>query len=224
MKRKIEEKLRAIKLRERGYSLNEIYKKLNVAKSSASVWVRNVPLSSKARKRLLTKIKLGQLISAENKRKKTQKILDLYRNQAVREFEKIPQDSKEIYKLICALLYWCEGTKNYSEGVNFTNSDPRLIQIFLYSFRKSFDIDERKFRPCVHVHEYHNPKKQIKFWSDITNIPVNQFIKPYLKSNTRKRIKKDYPGCIGLKYHSNDIAKRLFTDGEAFLSIFGSIG
>lgn len=67
MKRKIKEKLKAIKLRGQGFSLNEILKEIDVSKSSVSEWVRNVPLSNSARKRLLTKIKLGQLISAENR-------------------------------------------------------------------------------------------------------------------------------------------------------------
>lgn len=65
MKLKREEKLKAIALREQGYSLNEIIDRVGVAKSSVSVWVRNIPLTVKAKKRLLTKIKLGQLIAAE---------------------------------------------------------------------------------------------------------------------------------------------------------------
>ena len=47
MKRKAIEKIKAINLRKKGYSLNEIVEKLGVAKSSVSVWVRNEPLHSK---------------------------------------------------------------------------------------------------------------------------------------------------------------------------------
>jgi transposase len=71
MKQKVEERLKAIELRKQGYSANEIVKKVGVAKGSISVWIRNVPLTGKGRKRLLTRIKLCQLRSAEKRRART---------------------------------------------------------------------------------------------------------------------------------------------------------
>ncbi len=38
-------KLEAIKLRQAGYSIKEIAKKLNIAQSSSSVWLRNIKIS-----------------------------------------------------------------------------------------------------------------------------------------------------------------------------------
>lgn len=216
MKQKIEEKLKAISLRKKGYSLNEIVEKVGVAKSSVSVWVRNIPLNNHARKRLLTKIKIGQLISAENKRRKTKEILDNYRKQALKDIRNKGLD-KITAKIICSLIYWCEGTKNYFQGLNFTNSDPRLIKTFLYLLRKSFNIDEKKFRPCIHLHKYHNPKKQLNFWSKATKIPKTQFIKPFIKLNTGKRIRENYPGCIAIRYHNSSITKQLLMIAETFL-------
>ncbi|MBU1993021.1 hypothetical protein KKG51_04975 [Patescibacteria group bacterium] len=222
MKRKIEQKLKAIVLREKGYSLNEIIKKIGVAKSSVSVWVRNVPLSEKARSRLLTRIKLGQIIVAELKRKKTQQILDNHKADALRQLKNRKLDIVLI-RTICSLIYWCEGTKNHYQGVTFTNSDPGLVKTFLFLLRTGFKIDEDKFRPCIHLHRYHNPHKQLNFWSKVTKISKSQFIKPYLKTNTGKRIKKDYPGCISIKYHSTDVARQLLMTAEVFLSKYGGI-
>lgn len=223
MKRKIKEKLKAIELRERGFSLNEILKEINASKSSVSVWVRNVRLSNNARKRLLTKIKLGQLISAENKRKRTEDILKKYLQEAGREIEKRSLD-RVAARIFCSLLYWCEGGKSHFQGLNFTNSDPHLVRTFLFLLRKGFNLDEGKFRPCIHLHKYHNIKSQINFWSKITKIPKSQFIKPFLKLNTGKRIRKDYPGCIGIRYHSNDLARQILMTAEAFLSKHGGVG
>lgn len=223
MKQKIEEKLKAIKLRERGYSLNEIVEKIKVAKSSVSVWVRNVFLSSVARKRLLTKIKRGQLIAAEQKRKKNFNVLKKYHAEALLHLADIRLD-KNLSKIICSLIYWCEGAKSYYYGVNFINSDPRLVKIFLLLLRKSFNLDEEKFRICVHLHNYHNMNRQIDFWSKITKISKKQFIKPFLKSNTGKIIRKNYQGCIAIRYHSNDLAKQLLMTADAFLSKYGGIG
>jgi len=216
MKLKREEKLRAVALREKGYSLNEIVEAVGVAKSSVSEWVRNIPLTEKGRQRLLTKIKLGQLVSAENKRKKTQELLADYYRKAAEEHEHIKFD-KNLKRLLCALLYWCEGAKDPSRGINFVNSDPSVIRSFLRLFRESFEMREKKFRIALHLHEYHKPRTQLRFWSKITNVPVEQFIRPYLKPNTGKRFRKNYPGCVSVRYHNADIARQLLTTAKAFL-------
>ncbi|TSC84457.1 MAG: Uncharacterized protein G01um101417_263 [Parcubacteria group bacterium Gr01-1014_17] len=222
MKLKIKERLQSIRLREKGFSVNEIVRRVAVAKSSVSTWVRNVTMSDKARKRLLTKIKLGQVLSAERKRQRTQDLLLRYKEQASTTLPKINDISVE--RIICALLYWCEGLKSISKGTCFTNSDPKLIKTFLTLLRHSFPLDEKKFRLCIHLHEYHDAEKQIAFWSKVTNIDRGQFIKPYRKPHTGKRIKKDYPGCLSLRYHSNDLAKRLLMTATAFLEKYGPIG
>lgn len=217
MKKKQEEKLKAIELRKRGYSLNEIIANLGVAKSSASVWVRNVPLSNKARNRLLTRVKLGQVVSAENKRRRTQECIEEHFQNASREIAQ-KRFTKIDKKIICSMIYWCEGAKDDRSGAYFANSDPDLVRSFLDLFRSSFELDEKKFRVCIHLHEYHNPKKQLSFWSKVTNIPKKQFIKPYLKPHTGKRTRDGYPGCIGIKYHNTDIARQLMATAQAFLN------
>lgn len=223
MRRKIKEKLKVIELRKRGYSFSEIVKQVKVAKSSVSEWVRNVPLSDSARKRLLAKIKLGQLISAENKRKQTERILNKYFQEATVEIKGRNLD-KITAKIFCSLLYWCEGGKNHFHGVNFTNSDTRLVKTFLFLLRKSFDLNEKRFSVCVHLHKYHNIKSQLSFWSKVTDIPKGQFIKPFIKPNTGKRIREDYPGCVAIRYHSNDLVRKLLTTAKAFLSKYGGVG
>ena len=220
MKARIEAKLKAVALRKRGYSLSEIIKSVGASKSSVSVWVRNVPLTTRGRERLLTKIKLGQLISAENKHKRTRIELNGFVKVAEADLEKIVLDSLHV-RFICALLYWCEGTKNYFQGVNFINSDSRLVSTFLRFFRKSFQVDEKKFRCCVHIHEYHNAGKQVAFWSKVTDIPKKQFIKPYLKPHTGNRIETDYQGCVSIRYHDNTMARRLYALGETFIKNMG---
>ena len=222
MKQKIEEKLQAIQLREQGYSVNEIVERVGVAKSSVSTWVRNVLLSPQARTRLLTKIKLGQVVSAERKHEQMRNLLDEYFQAALQEMG--GQEFQKIHKkILCALLYWCEGVKSHYNGVAFINSDPRLIQLFLGLFRESFDVDEEKIKPRIHLHEYHDPQTQLHFWAQITGIPEAHFSKPYLKPHTGKRIRKDYPGCLSIRYGSNDMARRLLSVAKAFFVVYGGV-
>lgn len=220
MKKKGEQKLDAIKLRKQGYSLNEIVQKLSIAKSSASVWVQNIPLNKKAQRRLLTRITLGQFRGAESKRKKTEAFVTKSLLEAKSDFSKVCFNYA--WNLaVCALLYWCEGTKNVQRsGVTFVNSDSQLIATFLRAFRASFDLDERKFRCCIHLHEYHNPKRQLAYWSKVTNIPKSQFIKPYQKPHTGIQIRENYPGCIAVRYGDNNMARRILAAGKVFSEMY----
>lgn len=72
---------------------------------------------------------------------------------------------RDYSKMICALLYLCEGEKN-SSVLRFVNSDPKMIKTFLLFFRKAYNIDESKFRACLHLHSYHNQTKQKYFGSE----------------------------------------------------------
>jgi len=210
---KKEEKRKAAELRKDGYSLKEISQKLGISKSTASIWSRDIKLSMSARSRLISKIKLGRYVSAENRKAETRRREEKYLDEARVEVE----GGSMADKIACAMIFWCEGTKNPSNGMTFTNSDPKLVKKFLYLLRKSFLIDEKKFHPCIHLHGYHSSKKQLDFWSKVTDIDKSQFIKPYLKPNTGKRIHENYEGCISIKYHSNDLARRLIAFAKAYL-------
>jgi hypothetical protein len=209
----INTKEEARELRKKGCSLKEISRSFNVAKSTASAWVEDIELSEAAKDRLLQIIKLGQFNSAENKKAQTQ-ILELgYFYDALIEMESKPNYEK----IICAMIYWCEGSKNARDGIAFINSDPKLVKKFLNLLRKNFIVDEGRFRACIHIHSYHSPETQLDFWSKITDIDKEQFIRPYQKPNTSKRIRENYQGCISIRYHDNDLARRLMAIAKAFL-------
>jgi transposase-like protein len=207
----------AMELRKRGYSLKEISQRFNIAKSTASLWSENIALDKSAEARLLTVIKRGQFVSAQNKKAKTRATEDRYLKEAREEMKSNPNYDK----IICAMIYWCEGGKNPRYGVSLTNSDPNLIRTFLKLLRNSFVLDEAKFHPCIHLHSYHSPEIQLDFWSKITDINKQQFIKPYQKSNSGKRIHENYQGCLSLRYASNDLARQLMATAKAFLNITG---
>lgn len=222
MKPLVKEQTTARLLRKRGYSLKEIADKLDVAESSVSVWVRNVELSPKAIKRLLTKIKLGQFIAAKNKKAKTRKKEKKYLREA-KEFISNLKVNKYYAKLLCAAIYWCEGSKkDIYHGVTFTNSDPGLIKTFLLLFRKSFNLDPRRFRPLIHLHSYHSPKIELAFWSKVTNINKEQFTKPYIKPHGGKKIRDDYHGCLSLRYFDADLSRKIIALGKVFTN--GGVG
>lgn len=211
----VEIKEKAISLRKRGFSLTEIANKLEIAKSTSSLWLRNIQLNEKAKERLRKRGLLGQYKTSLRWRKKLKKEKVDLKRKALSFFKKLKKDPLQ-FRVYCSLLYWCEGSKRVKEGVRFINSDPALIRTFLALFRRSFEINERKFRIGLHFHQYHNEKLQKEYWSKITKIPIRQFIKVYWKPNTKKRIRENYPGCATIYYYDNKLVKELLSIYEVF--------
>lgn len=211
-------KKQAIELRRAGYSLREISNKLNIAKSTTSLWTHGVQLSARARNRIKGIVLMGRKLSISTKMQK--------RRDKEKEFEQnarvtITQTStKNIHdkKLLLALLYGCEGAKSDRfSRVTFVNSDPKLIAKFIHLFRKTYQVDEKRWRGCLHLHDYHNVNKQKKIWSRITNIPINQFT-VYQKQNTKIRKREHYQGCLSLRYYNSTIAKELYYLYKEFIA------
>ena len=221
MKRFQRKYLSAVKLRKKGYSLDEIGKRLGIAKSTTSLWLRDVELPPPAIERLANRGNLGRA-RAQKTRELRRRIFDqILENRAEKLIKSAPL-ARNHRKIICALLFWCEGSKNTKSGVHFVNSDPSLIKTFLALFRSSFKIDEKRLRICLHLHEYHSTKKQISFWSKITDITIRQFIKPYKKPHTGKRIRKNYPGCVNVAYHDSALARELTSIAKQTLNNIGA--
>lgn len=204
----IKTKKKAFTLRARGYSVKEIADELHIAKGTSSLWVRNIKLNKKAKERLKERKFLGYYRSSLTWQKKRASKEKEYRLRALKRLNNI-RKNPEYNKIYCAILYWCEGTKNYKDGVRFTNSDPELIKTFLTLLRKSFLLDEKRFRALMHLHFYHKESRQLKFWSQITKIPKSQFLKSFWKKSEHIRIKPDYQGCLSLRYNDSNIARQL---------------
>lgn len=212
-------KNKAMWLRKNGRSFREISDLLNISKSTASVWTKDVNLGKKSLKRLENICKKGrEKAVVTNKKKRAALVNDIKRK--VRK-NLVLKQTTSLNKLLCALLYWCEGEKNESSIV-FINSDPLLISTFLRLFRSGFRVDESKLRVCLHLHHYHNENKQKRYWSKVTNIPTNQFF-IYRKPNTGKNFRKGYPGCASIRYHDYTKALELGFYYKIFAKKYGGL-
>lgn len=197
----------AKKLRKIGFSYGEIANKLQIAKSTAHLWVKRVELDRKAlkeleRKRIIARLKGLKVLKNIRKLRKNQ-----IKKLAIASINKIKLN-KETKKLLCSFLYWGEGSKN-TNSLTFTNSDPIMIKSYLTLLRSSFELDEKKFRGLIHIHEYHDEKEIKNYWSKITKIPLSQFSKSYLKPHTGKNTKDGYKGTISINYYDYKIALEL---------------
>ena len=205
-------KLQATQLRKKGQLYSEIAKELGIAKSTAHLWTKDVQLSSSEARQLAHRysetLHLNIEKMAANKRIKRIKQESLILKEAIGIANNADLSTNN-KKIICACLFWCEGAKNIDSGVRFINSDPVMIGTFLKLLRDSFILDEAKFRALVHLHEYHDATEQQLYWSEVTQIPLEQFNQPYLKPHTGINKHEGYPGCISIRYGDSALGKLL---------------
>ncbi|MFA6285010.1 MAG: helix-turn-helix domain-containing protein [Parcubacteria group bacterium] len=177
------DKARAIELRKQGFSYNEISGKLKIPKSTLSLWLSNIELSQKAKNRISARVHKGS-IAGLLKRNKNQTILAKKRADEIRSLAKIETSGllKNRLFLTGVSLYWAEGYKKGAHGskwkaVDFANSDPDLIKIMMKFFRKICKVENSKIKIQLIAHKNVDIKKALQFWSILTKIPENQFIK-----------------------------------------------
>lgn len=207
MSHSIELKENAIGLRKKGYSIKEVATILSISASTASLWLRNTKITDSGMCRMIEHKELSRYKMSLRWDQKRADLKRMYLSSAHQDLNQI-RFTTNIHKVICATLFWAEGAKTKNH-VAFTNSDPIMICTFLSTLRKAFPINEAKLHASIHLHEYHNPEEIRDFWSQLTSIPVNRFIKPYMKPHTGKRKKLNYKGCITIRYYDCKIAREL---------------
>lgn len=212
-------KERAIRLRKQGFSYSQIQARLQVSRSSLSLWLRHVPLSSQAQQILNRHVREHYNLHGQERQERTRLVLEKYLTEARADLGNISVTSA-LARVLVSLLHYCEGEKTY-KGVYFTNSDTDLVSLFLRLFRKAFSLDERKFRVCMHLHSYHNEKKLKEYWSHNTAIPQSQFIKSFRKQEGGKTRKEGYNGCVSIRYHDAAVAKDLLMTARAVFEMMG---
>lgn len=188
---KLREKLEAQKLRRGGFSYKEICDKIDVSKSTVSLWCRNIKLSKIQIKRLYQNWKTGSLKGNIIGAKKLQE-------RRISEIKNlIQQGLKEVglikirdFFIAGIALYYAEGSKTDGD-VSFSNSDPELIDFMMKWLRRFCLIPIDKFRAHLYIHKDLNEQKAKFFWSSLTKIPINHFYKSYIVKVKKNRLHKN---------------------------------
>ena len=212
---KKEEKKATVALRRRGLSYGEILKRVPVAKSTLSLWLRSVGLSKRQKQRLTEKRIFAALKGAAAKRDR--RIL-LTRQLQTQAHSQVGVVSKRELWLIGVALYWAEGSKEKAyhpgSGVSFMNSDPNMIALFLRWLSEACNVERERMRFEIYIHESHkeNIKKVRKYWSSQTGFPIQNFSRVYFKKdkiNTkRKNIGNKYFGVLRVKVSASSTLQR----------------
>jgi hypothetical protein len=165
---KLRERERARALRAQGVTLADIATRLGVAKSSVSVWVRDVPFTPSKRR--------------TGARRRPHPAHD----RKVREIEECDAEgrrligrlSEDAFLAAGVALYAGEGAK--TDGcVKLANTNPEIIRFFCAWLRRVFEVEEARLRVHLYLHQGLDLRRAQAYWSEVTGIPDSQFTKPY---------------------------------------------
>lgn len=177
-------KQQAVRLRKNGWSYTIIANRLQVSKSTLSVWLREVPYTPNAQVR--KRIREGPAKAAEIINKKRRKRIQEGKEWGEKEIGGL---TKRDLLILGIGLYIGEGSK-MCEQVQICNSDPRVIKLALDWFRKVFQIPNNHFMIAVHIYPDITESVAIKYWSRVTGIPATQFGKTQVDRRTNKSKRK----------------------------------
>jgi transposase len=194
----------AREMRARGYTYDEIAAQLEVAKSSVSLWVRDMP-------------RTGRLSYEEYRRRNAEGVARYWASEApLREARRqaisdaaaaeIGTLTDREVLIAGAVAYWCEGCKSKPHRpigqMAFINSDPQLIRFFL-RFLEVAGVTRDRLTCRLHIHESADVVAAQQFWVDVTGLPETQFKRPTLKHHNPKTVRRnttqDYHGCLIIK-------------------------
>jgi transcriptional regulator with XRE-family HTH domain len=213
---RLKEKEEAIRIRkEFGLSINDIAKKLNVAKSSVSLWVRDIPLTEEQKN-----------IFKENQKNAQHNFTHLYGNTFSRDkFKKIREEYQDAGKqkareynplhIMGCMLYWGEGSKN-KNSVRFTNSDSNALKLFIKFLTECYDVKLENIGLVINAHTNNGITIQEieKYWLDILNLPQKclkkSTINVYSKFSSQKKKGKLLYGTCRLEIHRTDIVQSIY--------------
>ena len=142
-------------------SLSQLMAKYEMSKTNVWYHVREIYLSPEKRKAIRSYLggsRAEKVREWERAQKEASSIL-----------EKI--DIKSVWPILYAALYWSEGTKS---SFVFTNTDERMIRVFLFMLRTHLDIKSEALdfmiRTCVPM----NALVCRKYWAEVADVPLSQ--------------------------------------------------
>lgn len=170
----------AISLRKKGKSYSEILKALKIkSKGTLSLWFKDLKLSEESRKLLDRNNLLAHergLFKANSDRNNKIKIEN--HEAYIEGYGDIKSMSKRELMLIGASLYWAEGSKSErmtSTPLDFCNSDPRMIIIYMRFIREILQIPEERIRSGIHIYPTISEDGAREYWARITKLPKDRF-------------------------------------------------
>jgi len=209
------EKAKAVKLRKQGKTYNEIITEVGVAKSTLSLWLREVGLSRTQQQKLTKRKVAAQKLGAEKRRSQRIAETEIINDECRYDIQNLTD--RELF-LMGVVLYWAEGAKpkdnNPSAMIDFANSDPAMLKLFVKWLIKFGNVKKSDINLRLHLH-YLYKRREVelkKYWGNMLNIPEEQFAKTNFKKHNPKtkriNVGEDYKGLVAIRVRKSTILNR----------------
>lgn len=137
---------------------------------------------------------------------------------------------EEKLKIAGIMLYWAEGAKiglttTGSKLVDFANSDPKMIKLFLKFLREICEVDAKRLRIYLYCYSNQDIRKLKQYWHKITKIPLAQFTKPYVRQDfdLNKSGKMKY-GLVHVRYSDKKLLLQIEKWIDQYLKEYNILG
>lgn len=188
-------RLEARKLRKKGISVRKITQVLGLSKSTVSNWVRDIILTIEQlevlREASLKGAALGRIKGAFVQKQRRLQLMEGMKTVGIEQLAGLT--NREL--LIAGVaLYWGEGSKKSNRGVVFCNSDPEMIKFLIRWLTDCFSISMGELRCRVGINLIHYERDKIVkgYWSEVTNIPLEQFRNTSFKKVKNKKVYENF--------------------------------
>lgn len=189
--------------REEGLSLKEICKWLNIAKSTASVWGRDIPLTAVQQAALHERMEAcyaGRAAGAEAVRAKHQALRKQYQQAG-----RLKAREHDPLHLAGCMLYWAEGAKSRN-SLSMVNSDPDMMVFYLRFLRECLNIkdEEIDLRITCYLGNGLSLDQIESYWIELLRLPRSCLRKSIINKQPRssqQRGRKLLSGVCKLSVH-----------------------
>jgi transcriptional regulator with XRE-family HTH domain len=188
--------------REEGLSVLQIARKLNVSKSSVSLWVRDIELTEAQITYLIENqhLKVNQIKAREVNITKHREIRRQYQEEG-----RAKARERDPLHIAGCMLYWAEGRKAKNQ-LALNNADPDMLHFYARFLRVSLGVQNHEM--VVHINCYTNNGLALheieSYWIQLLGLSDN---------NLRKTIDNHQP-------RSSDQKGRKLSYGVCMLSVY----
>jgi hypothetical protein len=200
---KTSERDMARKLRRDGLSVREIEGRVGVARSTVSLWVRDLELTVEQRENLRVRPRGNNAAAFRARRQLSQD-----------EGRKTARRGEPLHAIGC-MLFWAEGSRSVNIA-QITNSDPAMLRLFARFLRHYFDVPDAKFRVCCNLFSDHIEKQHAieQHWLETLELPreclTKSIVNVYSRYSKKKRQNKLPYGTCRLTVCDVRIAQHLY--------------
>jgi hypothetical protein len=169
----------ARRLRRKGVSVRIIAEMLRISKGTASVWVRDIPLT----KGQIEVLKANQRkYGAQNTGAQTNRRIHREARMSYQEEGRLKAREMRPLHLAGCMLYWAEGGK-IRQRLYFANSDPNMHLLFIRFLREEMNVSDMRITVTIHCHT--NNAEEIKkiedYWINSLSLKRSNLRKTYTK-------------------------------------------